>query len=127
MDLWNYLAGGGGIGDCAACWERIKGQRFGASPACSSSVSKSKMMRLTMPWVAYLITHFRRSRFYDHIYGSDHAFQRNGSYGLVPYEHFGLRNMVFWNGWRPFVSIMPSKKSRYEQVRLVSTPTIPKS
>ncbi|CAN5184934.1 hypothetical protein BH10PLA2_BH10PLA2_19030 [soil metagenome] len=102
MDVWNYLAGGAALGVIAACWERIKGALW--------RVASLFIQRIEIEddaahdaLVSYLVMHFRRSRFYDHIYGSDHAFQRNGSYGLVPYEHFGLRNMVFWNGWRPFV------------------------
>ena len=102
MDLWNYLAGGAALGLIAGCWDRIKGALW---KLVSFFIQRVEIEESTAhdALVAYLVTHFQRSRFYDHIYGSDHAFQRDGSYGLVPYEHFGLRNMVFWNGWRPFV------------------------
>jgi hypothetical protein len=102
MDLWNYLAGGAALGVVAACWERIKGALW---KIVSFFIQRVEIEEDSAhdALVAYLVTHFRRSRFYDHIYGSDHAMQRDGSFGLVPYEHFGLRNMVFWNGWRPFV------------------------
>ena len=30
-------------------------------------------------------------------------YQRDGRYGLVPYEVFGNRTLIFWNGWFPFL------------------------
>ncbi len=102
MDFWNYLAGGAALGVIAACWDRIKGALWRIASLFIQRVEiedDSSHDAL----VAYLVTHFRRSRFYDHVYGCDHAFLCNGRYVLVPYEHYGLRNMVFWNGWRPFI------------------------
>ena len=52
--------------------------------------------------VAYLLMHFRRSRSYERMYGANYEHMRNGKYGLVAYEQFGSRGMLFWNGWRPF-------------------------
>src|SRR5262249_37742924 len=53
--------------------------------------------------VAYLIKHYRRSRLYDRMYGAYYEHHRDGRYGLVPYEVFGSRGMMLWNGVIPFV------------------------
>src|SRR5438105_9483506 len=36
------------------------------------------------------------------MYGAWYGHRRDGRYGLVAYEQFGTRSMVFWNGWLPF-------------------------
>src|SRR5262249_4432106 len=36
-------------------------------------------------------------------YGAWYEHQRDGRYGLIAYEEFGPRSMIFWNGWWPFV------------------------
>ena len=102
MDLWNYLAGGAALGVIAACWDRVKGACW---KVASLFIQRIEIEEYSAhdAIVSYLVTHFRRSRFYDHVYGSEHTHQRDGSYGLVPYEHFGLRSIVFWDGWRPFI------------------------
>ena len=53
--------------------------------------------------VAYLVTHFKRSRNYDRMYGASWEYQRDGRYGLVPYELFGVRSLILWSGWFPFL------------------------
>ena len=52
---------------------------------------------------AYLIAKFRRSRNYDRMYGAQWEFQRDGRYGLIPYEIFGNRTLILWNRLFPFV------------------------
>ena len=51
--------------------------------------------------IAYLVAHYPRYRNYDSMYGADFEHHRDGRYGLVPYEQFGNRALVFWNGWWP--------------------------
>ena len=46
---------------------------------------------------AYLILKYQRSRNYDRMYGAAWEFQRDGRYGLIPYEVFGNRTLIFWN------------------------------
>src|SRR5262249_47144 len=53
--------------------------------------------------IAYLVAHFPRSRLYERMYGAWREHHRDGRYGLVLYERFGLRSVGFWNGWWPFV------------------------
>ena len=37
------------------------------------------------------------------MYGASWEYQRDGRYGLIPYEVFGNRAMILWNGWFPFL------------------------
>ena len=37
------------------------------------------------------------------MYGASWEYQRDGRYGLVPYELFGNRTLILWNGWFPFL------------------------
>ncbi len=52
---------------------------------------------------ALLIARFKRSRNYDRMYGAQWEFQRDGRYGLIPYEIFGNRTLILWNGMFPFL------------------------
>lgn len=52
---------------------------------------------------AYLIAHYKRSKNYDRMYGASWEFQRDGRYGLIPYEVFGNRTLIFWNWLFPLV------------------------
>ena len=52
---------------------------------------------------AYLIKKYQRSRNYDRMYGAAWEFQRDGRYGLIPYEVFGNRTLIFWNRIFPIV------------------------
>ena len=52
---------------------------------------------------AHLIAKYRRSRNYDRMYGAQWEFQRDGRYGLIPYEVFGNRTLILWNGLFPFL------------------------
>ena len=52
---------------------------------------------------AYLIAKYQRSRNYDRMYGAAWEFQRDGRYGLIPYEVFGNRTLIFWNKLFPIM------------------------
>jgi hypothetical protein len=98
----NLLAGGAILGLLAGCWDKIK--------AMSWKIISLFIQQVEIPSeaahhavVSYLIQKFRRSRFYDRTYGANYEHQRDGRYGLIPYELFGSRSVVFWNGWWPFV------------------------
>jgi len=98
---WNFVAGGAVLGVIASTWSKIKGYAW--------RVIALLVQRVEIPTesahealVAYLIARYRRSRSYDKMYGASWEFQRDGRYGLIPYEQFGSRTMTFWNGWVPF-------------------------
>lgn len=102
MNVWNFLAGGAVLGVIASCWSKIKEWLWRVVSLFIQRVEfESEYSHNAL--VAYLIANYRRSRLYDQVYGADREHHRDGRYGLVPYEVFGLRSVVFWNGWWPFV------------------------
>jgi hypothetical protein len=110
--MMKYLAGGAAVGLVAGFWDKIK--------AAAWRLASLFVQRIEIPTeaahtavISYLIAHYRRSRFYDRMYGATYEHQRDGRYGLIPYELFGNRSVVFWRGWWPFVfSNAQEKKPR---------------
>lgn len=96
------LAGGALLGLLASMWGKIKGLMW--------RVLGLFVQRVEIPTepghealVSYLIAHYRRSRNYDKMYGASWEYQRDGRYGLIPYEVFGNRSLILWSGWFPFL------------------------
>ena len=112
MDFRNLMVGGAALGVLAACWEHVKN--------FSWRLVGMVIRRVEIPseaahqaLIAYLVAHYPRYRNYDSMYGADFEHHRDGRYGLVPYEVFGNRTVVFWNGWWPFLfSNAQEKKPR---------------
>jgi hypothetical protein len=102
MNPMNLLAGGALVGLLAACWDKVKALTWKLVSLFIQQVEiPSEAAHHAL--VSFLIEHYRRSRFYDRLYGATYEHHRDGRYGLVPYELFGSRSVVFWNGWFPFV------------------------
>ena len=108
---WNFVAGGAILGVIASMWSRLKGLAW--------RLLNLFVQRIEVPTeaahdavVAYLIAKYKRSRNYDRMYGATWEYQRDGRYGLIPYELFGNRTLIFWNGWYPFLftNSMETKK-----------------
>src|SRR5262245_42150375 len=102
MDMMNFVAGGAAIGLIAGFWDKIKtilwkGANFFVQQVEVSSESAHEAI------IAYLVAHCTRAKLYDRMYGATYEHQRDGRYGLVPYELFGNRTVVFWSRWWPFV------------------------
>jgi hypothetical protein len=102
MDMWNVLAGGAAVGVLASCWSKIKDVAWRISSTLIQQIEIDSESGHDAV-VAYLVATYPRSRLYDRMYGAKREYQRDGRYGLVPYEMFGLRTMFFWNGWFPFM------------------------
>ena len=99
---WNFLAGGAVLGLIASFWTYLKGFAWRAVGLLVRRVeipTESAHEALT----AYLVAHYRRSGNYDHVFGASWDYQRDGRYGLIPYEQFGNRTLIFWSGWVPFL------------------------
>ncbi len=99
---FGLLAGGAALGLVATMWTKIKGLAW----RCVGLF----VQRIEIPTeaghdavIAYLIANFRRSRNYDRMYGASWEYQRDGRYGLVPYEVYGNRTLILWSGWFPFL------------------------
>lgn len=103
-DIWKYMAGGaliGVLGMVAGFWSKIKGLLW--------RVANLFVQQVEVPTeeghnalIAFLIANYKRSRTYDRMFGAWYAHRRDGRYGLVAYEQYGTRSMIFWNGWVPF-------------------------
>jgi hypothetical protein len=102
MDISQILIGSTALGLVAGFWGQIK--------AALWKMVNLLIQQVEVPTepghealIAYLIAHYRRSRLYDRMYGAWWEYRRDGRYGLVPYEMFGQRSMIFWSGWIPFI------------------------
>ena len=101
-NIFGLVAGGAALGLLASMWGKIKGFAW--------RIFGLFVQRVEVPTepghealVSFLVTHFRRSRNYDRMYGACWEYQRDGRYGLIPYEVFGNRTLILWNGWFPFL------------------------
>ena len=100
---WNQMfLGGAVLGVLASAWSQIKAVFFWVVGLLIRRV-EIHTEEAHQAIIAYLIEHYKRSRNYESMYGADHVHQRNGRYGLVPYEQYGNRTLIFWNGWFPFL------------------------
>jgi hypothetical protein len=103
-DMWKYAAGGaliGVVGMIAGFWGKVKGILWRVANLFVQQV-EIPTEEAHSALVAYLIANYRRSRMYDRMYGAWYAHRRDGRYGLVAYEQYGTRSMIFWNRWIPF-------------------------
>lgn len=98
---WLLAAGGATLGVVAGMWDKVKAVAW---RACNLLVQRIEVPTQAAheAVTAYLIAKYRRSRNYDRVYGASWEFQRDGRYGLIPYEQFGNRTLILWNGWFPF-------------------------
>src|SRR5262245_37953209 len=108
-DGWKLLAGGAAVGVIAAFWSRIKDflwrivSLFVQQIEITSGPAHNAV-------VGHLLKHYRRSRYYDRMFGAWYEHHRDGHYGLVPCEVFGARTLLFWRGWLPFWYGNPAEK-----------------
>jgi len=98
----SFLAAGGIMTLVVTMWSKIKGVAWRGIGML--------IQRVEIPTesahdavIAYLIQKYKRSRNYDRMYGATWEYQRDGRYGLIPYEVFGSRTLILWSGWFPFL------------------------
>jgi hypothetical protein len=103
MDYFNFLAGGAAVGVIAGCWGYIKGIVWKLASTLIQRVEITDA-GLARTLVSHLVTRFQRSRVYDRVYGAGWEYIKTGKHcGSVPYEEFGQRGLILWNGWAPFI------------------------
>jgi hypothetical protein len=102
MNPWNVFAGGAALGLVAGLWDKIKAFAWRAFNLFVQQVEIPTEAAHDAV-IAYLIAHYSRSRAYDRMYGANFEHQRDGRYGLIPYEVFGHRTIIFWSRWFPFL------------------------
>ena len=103
MDYMNFLAGGALVGLLASCWGYIKSFAW---KLVSTLVQRVEIpdSDLCRTLVGHLINHYPRSQIYDRVYASAYEHIKAGEHtGEVPYEWFGQRSLIFWEGWVPFI------------------------
>lgn len=102
---WNFsnlIAGGAVVGVLAACWDKVRSLLWRLVNLVIQQVELSCASSHGAV-IAHLVERYPRSRFYDRVFAASHERHCDGRYGLVPYEWFGDRSVVFWDGWRPFL------------------------
>jgi len=115
LNPWNLFAGGAALGLVAGLWDKIKAVAWRALNLFVQQIEVPSLAAHE-PLVAHLVANFRRSRAYDRLYGAHFEHHRDGRYGLVPYEEFGRRSIIFWNGPFPFLfANAQEKKSKAGQ------------
>jgi hypothetical protein len=102
MDFTKLLAGSAVIGLIAGFWGRIKTVTWKFFNLFVQQVELLDETTSTAV-VGHLIKNYSRSRAYDKTYGAAYEHTQDGKYGLVPYELFGKRDLIFWSGWFPFL------------------------
>lgn len=102
MDFTKVLAGSALLGLIAGFWGRIKTALWRFFNLFIQQVELLDDVTATAV-VGHLINNYRRGRLYDRTYGAAYEHTQDGKYGLVPYELFGKRNLVFWRGSFPFL------------------------
>lgn len=109
MALTDILAGGAIAGIIAAIvgfWNQIKALVWKLVSIVIQKV-EINTEEANDAIAAYLVKHYRRLRTYDRVYGANNELFRDGKYGLVPFEKFGSRTVLFWSNlpfrkWVPF-------------------------
>jgi hypothetical protein len=102
MDFTRFLAGSAVLGVVAGFWGRIKTITWKFFNLFVQQVELLDETTATAV-VGYLIKNHRRSQLYDKIYAAAYDHTVDGKYGLIPYELFGKRDIIFWNRWAPFL------------------------
>jgi hypothetical protein len=102
MDFTKVLAGSAVLGLIAGFWGRIKTLAWKFFNLFVQQVELLDDTTATAV-VGYLVRNHPRSRVYDKTYGAAYEHTQDGKYGLIPYELFGRRDVIFWNGWFPFL------------------------
>jgi hypothetical protein len=102
MDFTKVLAGSAVIGLIAGFWGRIKAILW---RIFSLFVQQVELLdeHTSVAVVGHLIRYYRRARTYERTYGAAYEHTQDGKYGLIPYELFGKRDLIFWNGCFPFL------------------------
>jgi hypothetical protein len=102
MDWMKVMAGGAVLGVIASCWDKVKAILWRIASLLVQRIELNTEY-VHNAVIGHLIANYPRSITYDKIFGAWNEQQRDGRYALVSYEQFGIRNLVFWQGWRPFL------------------------
>jgi hypothetical protein len=110
MNYLNFIWGGAALGVITAGWGYIKAVLW---KVCNLFIRQVEIHNeaCAEAVIGYLIKTYRRSRLYDCTYSAQYEHLRNGKYGMVPFEYFGKRSIIFWNWCFPFFFDGPERKT----------------
>lgn len=111
MDFSHLLLGGAAFGFITSCWGYIKTVLW---KICNLFVQQIEIHDENTSYavVGHLIKNYRKSKMYDKAYAGNTEYIRDSDRnGLVAYEIFGKRSMIFWNWCFPFIFQGPEKKA----------------
>ncbi|MFD2784280.1 AAA family ATPase [Hymenobacter rubripertinctus] len=101
MDFTKYFAGGAILSAVVGFWDKIKAVLWRIVSLFIQQV-EIPTAGMQAALTTYLINNYKFSRVYDKVYGAVNESRRDGRYGLTPYELYGQRSIIFWNGKWPF-------------------------
>lgn len=126
---WKNLAAGGAIGGIflgflTAGWAKIKswGWWLASFLIFRVEISDAGTAHIVL---AHMINSLKRSRLYDRSYRGNYDYTRDGKYGIIPFEDFSGKTIMFWKGWWPVIygttkSAPPQNNSGYYSQEKVS-------
>jgi hypothetical protein len=100
MNWQNMFVGSAFIGIFLACWNYIKGISWRVIGMLVDRVEIHDE-NCAKQIVGYLVNNFKMSKVYERVYDCNFEHIKNGRVGLVAYEVYGKKNLIFWNGWFP--------------------------
>lgn len=105
MDL-SLLTGGAVVGAIIGFWGQIKSFIWGITSIAIQKVDITTE-EAHDSIIAYLIKEYKQMHIYDKVYGANNETYRTGKYGLVPYELFGKKNIIFFNKEKKYLFKFP--------------------
>jgi hypothetical protein len=105
--LTGFLAAGGIFGIVTACWAKIKTIVWRIVNLFIQTVTIYNQSAHFCV-MSYVVGHYKKSSLYDKVYDMTKDYTRDGKFGYISYEVFGVQSMIFWNGWFPFLVTLKS-------------------
>lgn len=109
MDISQLVVGGAAFGFLASIWGYVKTVAWKCCNLLIRQVEIHEEITANAV-VGYLIDNYRKSDLYEKAYTGSTEYVRQASRsGLIAYEIYGKRSMIFWNKIFPFIFAGPEK------------------
>lgn len=104
MNFMNLAFGGALMGTIVACWNQIKAVAWKLISLLVDRVEIYNDPQMTTVVLNYMVENYRHSIIYDKVYrANDEHLKAKNRNAYVSFELFGLKSLVFWNGWFPVI------------------------
>jgi AAA+ superfamily predicted ATPase len=95
VNTTGFLAGGAVLAVLTSCWSYVRSFIWRVVSLFIQHVTiESEDVHYPVIW--HLMKNYKMSPIYDKIYGGNFEYRVDGRFGLVSYEHFGRKSLVFW-------------------------------